>query len=144
MYRILAAIDEDTERARRSAEAIADFPGDPDELEVTILNVFEEFEVTDGEGTVRSEDVFDESALPESVSVAKQLLEERGVSVSTRREHGDPAETIVAVADEIDADTIAITGRKRSAVGKVLFGSVTQSVLLSANRPVHVVILGEA
>lgn len=45
---------------------------------------------------------------------------------------GNPAEEIVRYAREHDAEYIVVSGRKRSPVGKVLFGSVTQSVLLSA------------
>lgn len=49
---------------------------------------------------------------------------------------GTPAEKIVEYADENDAEYIVIGGRKRSPTGKVLFGSVTQEVLLSADQPV--------
>lgn len=140
MYTVLLAIDSDEQRAKKAAEAVRSLPGSPDDLDVTVLNVFEEFDVSDGESRVRSEDFFDESDVPDSVSVAVEFLEEDGISVATRLEHGDPAETIVSIADEIDVDTIAITGRKRSPAGKVLFGSVAQAVMLSANQPVLVVI----
>lgn len=49
---------------------------------------------------------------------------------------GDPAEELLKYADRENASYIVIGGRKRSKVGKVLFGSVTQSVLLSAESPV--------
>lgn len=49
---------------------------------------------------------------------------------------GDAAEELIEYADSEDASYIVIGGRKRSAVGKVLFGSVTQSVLLNADIPV--------
>lgn len=136
MYRVLLAVDADEERARRAAESVAALPGGPDDLDVVVLNVFEEFDVADGEGgRVRSAELFDETDLPASVSAALGVLEASGIEPETRREHGDPAERIVAAAEEMDADCIALTGRRRSPAGKVLFGSVAQSVLLSAECP---------
>jgi len=61
---------------------------------------------------------------------------EAGVSVTTRSEGGDPAEIIVQVAREIDADLIVMGGRKRSSLGSLLFGSVSQAVILDTIRPV--------
>lgn len=137
MYRVLIAIDSDEQRARNVAEAVTALPGRSDDIEAVILNVFKEFEVT-GEGSVRSADLYDETSFPPSVGVAEERLSEAGIEATTRREHGDPAESILAVADELDADIIVVGGRKQSPAGKVLFGSVTQSVLLAADRPVLV------
>lgn len=49
---------------------------------------------------------------------------------------GDPADQVVEYADEQDARYIVVTGRKRSPAGKVIFGSVAQSILLNAESPV--------
>ena len=49
---------------------------------------------------------------------------------------GFPAREIVHYAAAVDASFVVVGGRKRSPVGKALFGSVTQSVLLGADRPV--------
>lgn len=135
MYRILLAIDRKEDRARRTAEMVASLPGSG-EIEAVVLNVFEEFTATDDMGRVSSEDVYEESSLPNSVDVATELLEGTGIDTERRQEHGDPAKIILDVAEEVDADCIAMSGRKRSPAGKVLFGSVTQSVLLSSDRPV--------
>lgn len=139
MYHVLLALDDNEHRAEQAADAIVDLPCSADEVEVTILNVFEEFEVRQ-ESTVRSEELYDPEDFPESVDRAIETLEAAGVATETRRNHGDPATTIVEVAAELDADCIAMSGRKRRPTGKVIFGSVTQSVLLSASRPVHVAI----
>lgn len=48
----------------------------------------------------------------------------------------DPADGIVSVGREVDARFIVIGARRQSPVGKAIFGSTTQSVLLSADRPV--------
>lgn len=56
--------------------------------------------------------------------------------ISVEGSVGPPAEKILSKARENDAEYLVIGGRKRSPVGKALFGSVTQSVLLDADRPV--------
>lgn len=53
---------------------------------------------------------------------------------------GDPASEIVNYAAEQDAHYIVVGGRQRSPTGKAVFGSVTQSILLNADRPVVSVI----
>jgi Universal stress protein UspA and related nucleotide-binding proteins len=63
-------------------------------------------------------------------------LESVSISVIKRCEHGDPTEQILTVADEIDTDGTVMSGRKRSPTGKVLFGSVVQSVMPAAECPV--------
>lgn len=138
MYRIVFAVDSDETRAKQTVETILDLPGERSDLDVVLLNVFQEFDVADDMGSANSEELYDESDFPESVAVAKAALEGAGIAVTLRREHGDPASEILAVADEVDANAIAVSGRRRSPAGKVLFGSVTQSVLLSAERPVIV------
>lgn len=134
MYQVLLAVDSNEDRARSAAKAVARLPGVAD---VVILNIFEEFNVT-GEAQVDSKELYDDSEFPESVSIVQTILKNAGIEPVKRREHGNPTEVILSVADEIDADLIAVSGRKRSPAGKALFGSVTQSVLLSAECPVLV------
>ncbi len=49
---------------------------------------------------------------------------------------GDPPTVIKEYAAEHDAEYIVVSGRKRHPLGQALFGSVTQSLLLNADRPV--------
>ena len=49
---------------------------------------------------------------------------------------GKPSQRVIEYAADVDADYLVVGGRKRSSVGKVLFGSVTQSILLNADCPV--------
>ena len=49
---------------------------------------------------------------------------------------GRPSQRVIEYAEDVDADYLVVGGRKRSSVGKVLFGSVTQSILLNADCPV--------
>ncbi|MFW5959190.1 MAG: universal stress protein, partial [Natronomonas sp.] len=66
-------------------------------------------------------------------------LTEAGIAVDLVRRHGDPGEEIVEYADSVDADSIVIPTRKRTPVGKAVFGSVTQDVILNAKQPVTIV-----
>lgn len=138
MYRILVPIGENEQRAQTAADIVTELPGPAAEKEVVLLNVFEGFEVSGEGGSISSEDLYDKSAFPSSVTAVEDRLEAAGMSVTKRREHGDPADQILATATEIDVETIVMSGRKRSPTGKALFGSVTQSVLLGADRPVTV------
>lgn len=54
-----------------------------------------------------------------------------------------PANEVLEYARDCDAIYIVVGGRKRSPVGKALFGSVTQSILLNADCPVVTVMTPE-
>lgn len=72
--------------------------------------------------------------------IAHDVIDEAAEPVTDEYEvvgrRGEPAEEILEYADQVDARYVVIGGRSRSPVGKALFGSVTQSVLLEADRPV--------
>ncbi|MEY7851072.1 universal stress protein [Natrarchaeobius sp. A-rgal3] len=141
MYRVLIPVDPDVDRANVAADAVRSLPRTADDVEAIVLSVFAERNVQDLDGgRLESEELFEKTEPPESLEATASYLSENGVTVSTRREHGDPAATILAVADDADADAVVMSGRKRSPVGKALFGSVTQNVAL--NSPVPVVIAG--
>jgi len=138
VYQVLLPIGENTEQALKAAETAVNLPNADESVDVVVLNVFEEFDVTGEGGRINSEDVWDETNFPESVGAVEDALDSRVASVSKRREHGEVAEQVLAVAGEIDTDAIVMGGRRRSPTGKVLFGSTTQSVMLSAPCPVTV------
>lgn len=48
---------------------------------------------------------------------------------------GEPADSILSVANAHDVRYVVVGGKKRSPTGKAIFGSVTQSVLLNAEVP---------
>jgi nucleotide-binding universal stress UspA family protein len=136
MYRVLVPIDDNEGRARRQASFVADLPAADEKVEAHLLFVF-----TKGTGT---KDVpeelqrFNSAERVASVRRAEEILEDAGVDFHLLEDSGEVTDDIIDAAEDIDADLIVLGGRKRSPAGKVLFGSVTQEVLLEADRPVTV------
>ncbi|ACM57157.1 universal stress protein [Halorubrum lacusprofundi] len=128
MYDVLIGIDNaEDSRAIAQAEAIVDLP------------------TVDGAVTAHLCHVFQEN--PEGASVhqisavrrARETLEEAGINCVHYEASGDPTDELLAAADDIDADAICVSGRKRRPTGKAVFGSVTQDVILGADRPIFAV-----
>lgn len=139
-YTVLLPVDREMNRAEQAAAAVTNLPVDPTELTAVVLHVIEPFQGTDEGGMVETEDLYESGQFPESADAATEALEDAGIPTERRQIEGDPAQTILSVAQELDADNIVMSGRKRSPAGKVLFGSTVQSVLLSADCPVTTVL----
>ncbi len=71
-------------------------------------------------------------------------LAAKGVRVRTEVRRGEPAAEIVTAAREAAADLIAMTTHGRSGLGRLLFGSVAESVLRRAEIPVFLMRLTAA
>lgn len=138
VMRVLLPIDTNDERAITAAETVTTLPEASGNVQVTILNVEKEVEYRE-DSVERSADWYDPEEYPQSVDEAAKILENAGITFEKRREHGNPSEAILEVASEIEPARIIMAGRQRTPVGKVLFGSVTQSVLLGSDVPVTVI-----
>ncbi|MCA0336620.1 MAG: universal stress protein [Actinobacteria bacterium] len=79
----------------------------------------------DGDANARSEDELER---------IEADLREGGLEVEVRQlvRGKEPAEDLIAVADESDADLIVIGLRRRTPVGKLILGSNAQRILLDA------------
>lgn len=138
--RVLLPVNDDEDRAIAAASAVTTLPDAAESVEVTILNVEERIDIRSGDGgRVDSETWYDPESFPPSVGEAAAVLEEAGITVERRRAHADPVEAILETAGEVGADRIVMAGRRQTPVGKVLFGSVTQSVLLNSDVPVTII-----
>ncbi|MFB6303795.1 MAG: universal stress protein [Haloferacaceae archaeon] len=152
MYRVLVPIDHDEDRVLAQVRTVADLPDASASVEASLLHVF-----TDrphGKPAERSDSVrsgtwdfpVDYGGEAERTPIeqvptgrtAVDFLRDREVTVNGECVPGDPVEAILRTADGIDADLIVLGGRKRSQLGSVLFGSVSQEVLLHADRPVTI------
>jgi len=124
MYTVLLAVDGTDNRATAQAEAVTNLPGTPAEMEVVVAHIFE----SNPEG----------ASVPQISGArrAADILEEDGWNVTLAEESGEPAQALLELAAEKDADLICVSGRQRTPTGKALFGSTTQSILLETDRPV--------
>ena len=125
MYEIVVGIDKEGDRrATAQAEAIADLPATDDSVTAHLCHVFQE----NPEGASGNQ--------LSAVRRARETLEAAGVTCVHYEASGDPANELLAAAEDVGADAICISGRKRRPTGKAVFGSVTQDVILGSSRPV--------
>lgn len=134
MYRILMPTDLDEDRARTQARFIAGLPAASESIEVLVQFVFH------GEGRQAPEEIKPQASAHRVASVrrATEILDEHDVEYSVIEGSGNTAEDIIKKADAEDVDLIVLGGRRRRPTGKILFGSVSQEVLLNTDRPVTV------
>ncbi len=80
----------------------------------------------------------DDDAVTSDLAPHLASLASRGVAHQIRHlaHVRDPAEDLLRIAAEVDADLIVIGLRRRSPVGKLLLGSNAQRILLDAICPV--------
>lgn len=136
MYHVLVPVDRNEDRAREQTAYVTGLAEAGADVRATVVHAFEDYQP----------DVPREMRTLERVSSVKTAvrgLEAAGVEAETV-EIGSPiAPEIVETARELDVDGIVVAGRDAGPVGKALFGSVAQTVVLDADRPVTVVGVGE-
>lgn len=115
---------------------------DADDIQVTLLHVFDNedkqatLEVTNNESTVNLDKL---AELKSGVKTASKILSDAGFEHETKGVESDSlSRGILTVADEEEIDRIYMYNRKRSPVGKTVFGSTIQNVLSNATVPVIV------
>lgn len=127
---VLVPVDRSVERARDQAEYVANLVDAPANVEATVLYIFEH---QDYKGAPHHE--FDEI---EAAVEAAEFLESRDIPVERVAEGGELSRIILDMAEEHESDNIVVGGRKRSGLQRVLLGSVSQDIVLSATRPVTI------
>lgn len=151
MYSVLVPFDRDEERATAQGEAVLQLPDVANSVSVILLHVVQDAEQYQISGVGNPETLSDADATPVSRASRAgpsdpldlpagerlhEMLTDAGVEVEVERRTGAPADEILSVAEEFAVDQIVLGGHKRSPLGTLLFGSVTQAVLLDAARPV--------
>lgn len=134
VYRVLLPIDRNERSALAQARYVGSLPVVPGDVVVTLTHVLhgEELDVPR---------VLQSAQRVGAVKRAAEWLDEHGFGTEIRDvEHSyPPTKGIVGLADKIDADSIVLSGRKRSTIESALFGSVVQSVIENTSRPVVIV-----
>ncbi|MFC7142751.1 universal stress protein [Halosimplex aquaticum] len=135
---LLAVGPNEDDRAEALADIVRDVAG-PAGAAVVLGHVFTDQEFDDY--TDRMD--FDEGGDPDSIARRHQtvkglrdLLDGSGLDLTVRGAVGPRGETIVDLAEDVDADLVFVGGRKRRPSGKAVFGSTAQTVLLEAPCPV--------
>jgi len=148
MYHVLLPVDTDETRVQSQIEAILDLPGETDELTVDVLHVYKDPTARDAEWAAGgfADAYVSELAerevkerRPASVETALESLESADIEHTLHETGGKPADTILEAAEELDVDSIVIGIGEQTPVGKVLFGSVAQGVILGSSCPVTTV-----
>lgn len=138
---ILVAIGQDDEdRAKRLGEATIDV-AEPTGAHVVLGHVFtqREYDEVVDRLDFSAGDRPDPSAVAErhvETRTIAQSLDAAGIDYEIRGSVGDRGESIVRLAEDVDADRVLVGGRRRSPAGKAVFGSTAQEVMLSSPCPV--------
>ena len=85
------------------------------------------------------EDPADVEARTQALAEARKYLEEKGITGQYITGHGNPADVIVAEAEDSGADLIIVGTRGHNAARRVLLGSVSTNVVHHATVDVLVV-----
>ena len=137
---ILATVDGDDkpDRVVTVGQDLADAYGD----ELVVLYVLAR-ETFDRRRDDRNEEYTLEHGQIDAEGVARDVVEASTDSPGRVTARGRVGEVVDEILDEVeltDARYLVAGGRKRSPTGKALFGSATQSILLSADVPVVAVL----
>ncbi|MBP1986497.1 universal stress protein [Halolamina salifodinae] len=142
MYRILLPVDHDPDRLDEQLDALFDLPGQA-ELSVTVIHIHEEVDIPAdeaGEYIIDSlnRDIAELQGIPETVDRAVSELEDAGIFDDLQTAVGEPIDEIIEAGESLDVDAYLLAAKRRSPVGKAIFGSVTQGIIARAEQPVIV------
>ncbi len=119
----------------------------PLDLEVTLVRVNEPVPPTVVEGAAQVMFEDPETARIDAEEYLAPLaveLKKRGIKTKTQVRFGRAAEEIVKAARDSNADLIAMTTHGRGGLGRLLFGSVAETVLRESHLPVFLMRMTEA
>jgi nucleotide-binding universal stress UspA family protein len=112
----------------------------PLDMTIMLLHVLEPIRAEALDGAVMVEDIeARRREAEEYLAPISAMLRSQGVDTSWAIRHGRPADEILAAASESGADLIALATHGRTGLGRLLFGSVAETVLRRASIPVFLI-----
>lgn len=142
MNNVLIPIPDNDTWAKATAEVLADIESDP---KAVLLYMFTEDDLSstaENLGKQADSTNLDDLASRKSVvRSAARTLNDNGITTSIvgAGADDDRGGTILTTADNVNAERIYMFSRKRSPVGKAVFGSAIQDVLFESPVPIVVV-----
>jgi nucleotide-binding universal stress UspA family protein len=131
MYTVLVPVKTE-DSARKQATFVTEIPEAGESVEAVLTHGFEG-EETDAPQAMQTPGRID------AVLAAREVLEEAGVDTQVREIRTPVAQGICDLAEELSVDQIVISGHRVNPVGKAVFGSVAQDVLIDADCPVTLI-----
>lgn len=137
---VLAIGPRDDDRLETLARTVVQV-AKPTGATVVLTHVFTDDEFTDFAERLDSprateEDIDNIVDRHKSVRYMEHQFDQHDVDYDVRGFVGNAAEKLVALAGDRDADRLIVSGHTRTRVGKALFGSTAQTILLEAPCPV--------
>jgi len=137
---LLAISDEDDDVLPTLAETALQ-TAEPASATVVSVHVFTQDQFSDLAAELdfpgaTAEDIDEIVGRHEAVQYLEDVFVEHGVDYETSGVVGDVTDTLLATVDSVDADRLIIAGTTKTPVGKAIFGSTAQNVLLNAPCPV--------
>jgi len=137
MYTVLVPVGAKKAGVSRAVETVTGFPGS-DEIEVVIVHVSKDIDVVGSDGGHVKIDHQDLS-LPDAVEDAIAGFESAEIPVSFELRSGDPVDEILEIITEREVDHVIIPDKRRTPLGKVVFGGTTLPLVRDSPAPVTVV-----
>ena len=142
MYQLLVPVDRNEGRAEAQVEALVGAPYEVDEIVARVLHVVEDVDPPfSGSGPDYADAVAEQADLdrvPDTVATVAEQLRDAGIETTVHETRGVPTDAILDVVESTDVDAVAIGCRRRTPVGKVVFGSVAQEVIRRSDCPILV------
>ena len=133
---VLVAVEENRERMEPIVDSAAEIAAGVG-AHVILFRVYdhEEFETIRAESERSSVDPTELAERSPVIKHAAEIMGSHGVDYEIAGETGEPADEIADFTQSCEIDHVFLGGRRRSAAGKALLGSVSQTVLRSVDVP---------